>query len=110
MAKAAISASTRPGPVPDFYVARVEKMPLGEPEIAIGHESRIEPWFTQKHRLAFRSSNPKALAPSTGTLREWITSQTSPGKRNYSGLDLEKESRPPLEAELFFLTSLFIDH
>jgi hypothetical protein len=27
--------------------------------------------------------------------------QTSSGKRNYSGLDLEKEISPPVEAELF---------
>jgi hypothetical protein len=31
------------------------------------------------------------------------------GEGNYSGLDLEKEISPPVEAELFFLTSLFIE-
>ena len=41
-------------------------------------------------------------------------SQTSPGKLNYSGLDLEKESRPPVEAGSFLdisfhRTSLFIE-
>ena len=33
----------------------------------------------------------------------------SRGTGSYSGLDFEKESRPPVEAELFFLTSLFIE-
>ena len=28
-------------------------------------------------------------------------SQTSPEKRNFSGLDLEKQISPPVEAELF---------
>jgi hypothetical protein len=51
-----------------------------------------------------------ALPPSAKKpLREWTTSQTSPRLRNYSGLDLEKKSRLPVEAELFFLTSLFIE-
>jgi hypothetical protein len=45
-------------------------------------------------------SNSMALPPSE-TLREWTTSQTSPRLRNYSGLDLEKKSRPPVEAEFF---------
>jgi hypothetical protein len=31
------------------------------------------------------------------------------GEGNYSGLELEKEISPPVEAELFFLTSLFIE-
>src|SRR6478672_4342804 len=34
---------------------------------------------------------------------------TSQATRNYSGLDLEEEISAPLEAELFFLTSLFIE-
>jgi hypothetical protein len=36
-----------------------------------------------------------------GNLRAWAIGQASPKKRNFSGLDLEKEISPPVEAELF---------
>ena len=35
--------------------------------------------------------------------------QTTPGKRNYSGLDLEKNISPSGRGETFFLTFLFIE-
>src|SRR5437588_11420702 len=35
--------------------------PLGQPEIAIGHEPRIEPWLTQSTTLACRSLNSMEL-------------------------------------------------
>ena len=36
--------------------------PLGEPEIAIGHEPRIEPWFTLNRSLACRSLELDGIA------------------------------------------------
>jgi hypothetical protein len=35
--------------------------------------------------------------------------QTTPGKRNYSGLDLEKNISPSGRGKAFFLTFLFIE-
>lgn len=42
-------------------------------------------------------------------LTRWTTSRTCSEVTKHSGLDLEKEISPPVEAELFFLTSLFIE-
>ena len=36
-----------------------------------------------------------------GNLGAWAIGQASPEKRNFSGLDLEKQISPPVEAELF---------
>ena len=36
--------------------------PLGEPEIAIGHEPRIEPWLTLNSSLACRSLELDGIA------------------------------------------------
>jgi hypothetical protein len=60
-------------------------------------------------RLACRSSNSMASPHQRRNLRAWAIGQTSPEKCIDSGLDLEKYSRSPVEAELFFLTSLFIE-
>ena len=53
-------------------------------------------------------SNSMACHHQQRNSREWTTSQTSPEKCNYSGLDLEKES-PLRSRRSFFLTSLFIE-
>src|ERR1700756_809236 len=54
-------------------------------------------------------TNSTASPGHRGNLREWTTSQTSPGKQTYSGLDLETQPCFPVEVEFFFLTSLFIE-
>jgi len=60
---------------------------------------------------ACRSFELDGIATITrGTLREWTTSQTSPQLRNYNGLDLEKTSRPPVEAELFLDIAFYRTH
>jgi hypothetical protein len=50
------------------------------------------------------ASSPSAEKP-TGMDHK----QTTPGKRNYSGLDLEKNISPSGRGETFFLTFLFIE-
>ena len=52
--------------------------------------------------LAYRSFELDSIATvRAGNLRAWAISQASPEKRNFSGLDLEKQIAPPVEAELF---------
>jgi hypothetical protein len=45
-------------------------IPLGQPEIAIGYEPRIEPWLLQKRQLACCLSNSMACSPSAEKPRE----------------------------------------
>src|ERR1700746_2128489 len=67
--------------------------PLGYPEIAIGHEPRIEPWLTlSRHSLVALANSTVPLAHHRRLIRMG-TSHTSPAKPNYRGLDLEKTSR-----------------
>src|ERR1700687_962514 len=49
-----------------FYRTHYTLCPLGEPEIAIGHEPRIEPWLTLSTRLACRSLEPDGIATIRG--------------------------------------------
>jgi len=52
--------------------------------------------------LACRSFELDGIATVRGgNLQTWAIGQASPGKRNFSGLDLEKQISPPVEAELF---------
>ena len=52
--------------------------------------------------LAYRSFELDSIATvRAGNLRAWAISQASPEKRNFSGLDLEKQISPPVEGELF---------
>ncbi len=54
----------------------------------------------EKTTLACRSFDSMALSPSAAeTLCAWAIGQAE--KRNFSGLDLEKEISPPVEAEFF---------
>src|SRR5258705_10856405 len=86
--------------------------------MAIGHEPRIEPWLTlSRHSLVALANSTAPLAHRRRLLRMG-TSQTSPAKPNYRGLDLEKtfrlRSRQNFFLDIpfdrtFFLTSLLIE-
>jgi hypothetical protein len=84
--------------------------PLGEPEIAIGHEPRIEPWFIQKPVSLAALSNSMAWPPSSEQPYE-NGQQVNLLQRNETtvGWISRKNLDAPVEAELFFLTSLFIE-
>src|SRR6266481_3746099 len=89
--------------------------PLGEPEIAIGYEPRIEPWLPRNriacqvsridgrcHYSKMNRGNGRAIQRRTSRLIEshlqtvgWISRQ--------------KTSRLPAEGEAFLLTSPFIE-
>jgi hypothetical protein len=82
----------------------------GIAQIALGHEPRIEPWLPLKQPVSIAAlSNSIASSPGQPNSREWTTSQTSPEKWNYSGLDLEKEPRHSGRGGVFSLTSRFIE-
>ena len=52
--------------------------------------------------LAYRAFELDGIATvCRGNSRAWAIGQASPGKRNFSGLDLEKQISPPVEGELF---------
>src|SRR2546428_11160518 len=72
------------------------------------HQPRIEPWLTQSTTLACRSLNSMELPPVAEKLMR-IKRQNPAAKPVESGLDLEKQISTPVEAELFFLTSPFIE-
>ena len=80
--------------------------PLGEPEIAIGHEPRIEPWFTLNRSLACRSLELDGIA----TIRAEETYEHGQSVKLLQrsetsvlavGWISRKEISPPVEAELF---------
>src|SRR5215469_17559932 len=76
--------------------------PLGEPEIAIGHEPRIEPWLTlSRHSLVALANSTVPLTHQRTRIRMG-TRQTSLAKPNSSGLDVKKTSRLR-SREKFFL-------
>jgi hypothetical protein len=92
----------RSAPCASARVTHYTLCPLGEPEIAIGHEPRIEPWLPRKRPVRLPLSQLDGIVTISGETQQNGQPATSPEKRNYSGLDLEKKSsRPPVEAELF---------
>src|ERR1700720_2251925 len=89
--------------------------PLGQPEKAIGHESRIEPWLAPDHRSALPVSELIASlrqAMKTAGRRNpnrWATAPCTPspwrGRLEHISLDhMGWETRKtPAAAEVFFL-------
>jgi hypothetical protein len=90
--------------------------PLGEPEIAIGHEPPIEPWLPFKNQFLLASfkarwawSPPEDQAVRGRANRTEKTFERIEGTIG-SGLDLEtKIFSPSGRGRSFFLTSLFIE-
>src|SRR5439155_23664441 len=90
--------------------------PLVSPEIAIGLEPPIEPWWTHEDTKTRLPSFQTRLAssPSADEPQGWQTSQSKTPRANRghthsSGLDLEtKIFSPSGRGRTFFLTSLFI--
>jgi hypothetical protein len=56
---------------------------------------------SENHRLACRSLKLDGIVTIGRETHEWETKPNFSREVNLSGLDLEKESRPPVEAELF---------
>ncbi len=84
--------------------------PLGEPEIAIGHEPRIEPWLTANTSLACRSFELDGIATlAEENYEHGLQAKLPHGSETTVGWISRHKPRPPVEAELFFLTSLFIE-
>src|SRR6266436_321454 len=89
--------------------------PLGEPEIAIGHEPQIEPWLP-RNRIACQVSridrrrHHEKMNRGNGRAIQRRTSQTIESHLQTVGwISRQKTSRLPLEGEVFLLTSLFIE-
>ena len=88
--------------------------PLGEPEIAIGQEPRIEPWLPRIESLAkFQEST--TLSPLENEPRERKSNPDKNLSRDRepsanSGLDIETENfSVTSRRRIFLLTSLFIE-
>src|SRR6201987_86382 len=89
--------------------------PLGEPEIAIGHEPPIEPWLP-RNRIACQVSridgrcHHEKMNPGNGTGTQRRTFRTIESHPKIGGwISRQKTSRLPAEGEAFLLTSLFIE-
>ena len=89
--------------------------PLGEPEIAIGHEPRIEPWLPRnriacqvsrtdrrRHHEKMNRGNGRAIQRRT---LEAIESHL----QTVGWISRQEFSRIPAKGEVFLLTSLFIE-
>jgi hypothetical protein len=83
--------------------------PLGEPEIAIGHEPRIEPWLTaSEHSGLPRLSNSMTLPPSAGNLMRMDNTKLHQGNElQWAGS--RERNLDSGRGGAFFLTSLFIE-
>jgi hypothetical protein len=71
--------------------------PLGEPEIAIGQEPRIEPWLPRIESLAkFQESTgvvtTEKMKPKDGRASQSKTLERSSGISANSGLDIETKN------------------
>src|SRR6266404_9635578 len=101
----------RSGPVCNSHrVTHYTLCRLGEPEIAIGHEPRIEPWLTLNTSLACRSFELDGIATLRGG------NFMSMGNRPSFSREAELQWAGSRERNLvsgrggaFFLTSLFIE-
>ena len=89
--------------------------PLGEPEIAIGHEPRIEPWLPRIESLAKSQESADVVTTrkmnrGNGRANQSKTSRAIESHLHPVGwISRRKTSRLPAEGEVFFLTSLFIE-
>ena len=89
--------------------------PLGEPEIAIGHEPPIEPWLPRNRiacqvtRIDGRCHHEK-MNRGNGRAIQRRTSRAIESHLQIVGwISRQKTSRLPAEGEAFLLTSLFIE-
>ena len=89
--------------------------PLGEPEIAIGHEPRIEPWLP-RNRIACQVSRAggrchhSKMNRGNGRAIQRRTSRVIESHQQTVGwISRQKISRLPAEGEPFLLTSPFIE-
>src|ERR1700756_1394606 len=89
--------------------------PLGEPEIAIGQEPRIEPWLP-RNRIACQVSridgrcHHEKMNRGNGRAIQRRTSRAIESHLQLVGwISRQKTSRLPAEGEAFLLTSLFIE-
>ena len=89
--------------------------PLGEPEIAIGYEPRIEPWLP-RNRIACQVSridgrcHHEKMNRGNGRAIQRRTSRAIESHLHTVGWILrQKTSQLPAEREVFLLTSLFIE-
>src|ERR1700751_5697009 len=89
--------------------------PLGEPEIAIGHEPPIEPWLP-RNRIACQVSridgrcHHEKMNRGNGRAIQRRTSRAIESHLQIVGwISRQKTSRLPAEGEAFLLTSLFIE-
>jgi hypothetical protein len=89
-------------------VSRLTICPLGQPEKAIGLESQIEPWLApHDHTACSRSEAEGRRHVNEMNLQKWDNHGSS---LQHVGWMAERISPlPPVEGEVFFLTSPFIE-
>ncbi len=77
--------------------------PLGEPEIAIGHEPRIEPWLTVNRSPACRSLELDGIVTirAEETYEHGQSAKLLQRSETSVGWISRKEISPPVETELF---------
>ena len=89
--------------------------PLGEPEIAIGHEPRIEPWLPrnriacQVSRIDGRCHHSKMNRGNGRAIQRRTSRVIESHLQTVGWISRQKISRLPAEGEAFLLTSLFIE-
>ena len=89
--------------------------PLGEPEIAIGHEPRIEPWLPrnriacQVSRIDGRCHHSKMNRGNGRAIQRRTSRVIESHQQTVGWISRQKNSRLPAEGEPFLLTSPFIE-
>ena len=89
--------------------------PLGEPEIAIGHEPRIEPWLPrnriacQVSRIDGRCHHSKMNRGNGRAIQRRTSRVIESHQQTVGWISRQKISRLPAEGEPFLLTSPFIE-
>src|SRR5271156_821673 len=84
--------------------------PLGKPEIAIGHEPRIEPWLPLTHQICLPLSRTRAhLSPAAEKLTSMDNKPNFSRELNPKVGWISRKNLASGRGGGFFLTSLFIE-